>query len=189
VDFLKILGIVGSPRLCGNTEILTKIALEEIKKNGIDTELIKLSDKNIAPCDACKACRITGECHIKDDFQNIYNKMVEAEGFILASPVWYGAATPQISNLISRCYVRGSKRPFENKVGGPIVIARRAGHNFTYAQLMFFYMISGMIVPGSTYWNVTFGQEKGDIIKDEEGIQIIKNFGTKISWLVKKLKK
>jgi multimeric flavodoxin WrbA len=73
-------------------------------------------------------------------------------------------------------------------VGGPIVVARRAGQNFTFAQLMFFYMIKGMIVPGSTYWNIAFGREKGDVIKDDEGIRTIKNFGRKLAWLAKKLK-
>ena len=183
---MKIVGIVGSPRLGGNTEALTRIALEEIEKEGIETELISLADKKIAPCDACGACRTTGQCHIEDDFQEVHRKMVEAEGFILASPVWYGAATPQISSLISRSYAQRGK-PFDNKVGGPIVVARRAGKNFTYAQLMFFFMISGMIVPGSTYWNVAFGRGKGEVTKDEEGVQIIRKFGQMLAWLAMKL--
>jgi multimeric flavodoxin WrbA len=89
-------------------------------------------------------------------------------------------------SLISRFYsIRG--KPLRNKVGGPIVVARRAGHNFTFAQLMFFFMISEMIVPGSTYWNVAFGRSKGDVTKDEEGVRTIKNFGQKLAWLAKKI--
>jgi multimeric flavodoxin WrbA len=118
--------------------------------------------------------------------------MNEADGIILATPVFFGAATPQMVSLISRCYAyQGTGRPFENKVGGPIVVARRAGHNFTLAQLMFFFMISGMIVPGSspgTYWNIAFGREKGEVTKDSEGIETIKNFGRKLAWLTKKIK-
>jgi len=75
----------------------------------------------------------------------------------------------------------------KNKVGGPIVVARRAGKNFTFAQLMFFFMIHEMIVPGSTYWNVAFGRGKGEVEKDEEGVKTIKNFARNIAWLVKKL--
>jgi len=158
------------------------------RKEGLDTEFISLVGMKIEPCDACRTCRTTGRCHIKDDFDVIYQKMVEAKGFILATPVWFGAATPQITSLISRCFAhRGEKRPFEDKVGGPIVVARRAGHNFTYAQLMFFFMISGMIVPGSTYWNIAFGRGKGDVIKDEEGIRTVRNFGRKLAWLAKKI--
>jgi multimeric flavodoxin WrbA len=203
---MKILGIVGSPRIGGNTEAMTKIALEEASKDGIETELITLAGKKISPCDACNSCRTTGECHIKDDFQNIYNKMLSSEGFILATPVWFGAATPIMTSLISRCYVtrdlpkqqKGVEneqevkqtvagKPFENKIGGPIVVARRAGKNFTFAQLMFFFMIQGMIVPGSTYWNVAIGRQKGQALNDEEGVRTIRNFGGKLAWLVKKI--
>lgn len=182
---MKILGIVGSPRPGGNTETLTRIALEEVEREGLETELITLAGKKIAPCNDCGACR-TGKCPIDDDFEEIHSKMLEAEGFILASPVWFGAATPQIASLISRCHADRGK-PFDNKVGGPIVVARRAGQNFTYAQLMFFFIIQGMIVPGSTYWNVAFGSGKGEVTKDEEGVRIVRGFGKKLAWLAKKV--
>ena len=186
---MNIVGIVGSPRIRGNTETLTRIALEEAQKDGLKTKLIRLAGKKIEPCDGCRSCRTTGKCHIKDDFDSVYAKMVEADGIILASPMYFGAATPQMAGLISRCYAfRGEKRPFENKVGGPIVVGRRAGHNFTLAQLMFFFMISGMIVPGSTYWNIAFGREKGEVSKDEEGIDAVKNFAYKLVWLIKKIR-
>ena len=186
---MKIIGIVGSARKGGNTEALTKIALDEIQKEGIETELITLADKEIKPCDACQSCRQTGECHIKDDLPPILKKMLDADGIILATPVYFGSATPQIKALIDRSgySTRSKGRPFENKVGGPMVVARRAGQNFTYAQLMFFFMITGMIVPGSTYWNIAFGREKGEVAKDEEGIQTARNFGKKLAWLAKKI--
>ncbi|HVP40556.1 MAG TPA: hypothetical protein VMS95_01215 [Candidatus Krumholzibacteriaceae bacterium] len=88
-------------------------------------------------------------------------------------------ATPQIVSLISRFYATRNK-PLKRKVGGPIVVARRAGHNFTLAQLMFFFMINEMIVPGSTYWNIAFGRQKRDVLKDTEGINTIKNFAHNI---------
>lgn len=184
---MKVVGIVGSPRQGGNTEALTRIALEEIQKEGVETELIRLAGKKIEPCDGCRSCSKTRKCHIKDDFDSIFLKMKEADGIILATPVYYGAATPQITSLISRFYSTRGK-PLKNKVGGPIVVARRAGHNFTFAQLMFFFMISEMIVPGSSYWNVAFGRSKGDVVKDEEGINTIRNFGHNLAWLLKKIK-
>jgi multimeric flavodoxin WrbA len=184
---MKVVGIVGSARKGGNTEILTNIALGEVQKEGIDTELISLVDKKIQPCDGCSACSETGKCRFKDDFTQVYSKMVEADGIILASPVYYGAASPQIVSLISRFYsVHG--KPLRNKVGGPIVVARRAGQNFTFAQLLFFFMIQEMIVPGSTYWNIAFGNSRREVLKDEEGINTIKNFGKNMAWLLKKLK-
>ena len=97
---LKIVGIVGSPRKDGNTETITRIALEEIEKAGVKTELIRLAGKKIEPCSACGACQ-KGKCPIKDDFESIYRKMIRANGIVLSTPVYFGAATPQISNLIS----------------------------------------------------------------------------------------
>jgi multimeric flavodoxin WrbA len=183
---MKVVGIVGSGRREGNTEILTRIALDEIQKEGLETELISLAGKKVEPCDGCRTCVKTGKCHIKDDFDAVFLKMKRADGIILASPVYYGAATPQMTSLISRFYSKRDK-PLRDKVGGPIVVARRAGHNFTLAQLMFFFMISEMIVPGSTYWNVAFGRSKGDVLNDEEGINTIKNFGRKMAWLIRKI--
>jgi multimeric flavodoxin WrbA len=187
---IKVIGIVGSPRVGGNTEIIVNEALKTAREEGAETELIRLSDKEIKPCDACLSCRKTGECRIKDDFQEIFDKMVKADGIILASPVYFGSATPQIMALIHRAgYVSGAKgRIFENKVGGPIVVARRAGQNFTFAQMLFFFLHQGMIVPGSTYWNIAFGREKGDVLKDEEGLITARNFAKKMVWLIKKIK-
>jgi multimeric flavodoxin WrbA len=183
---VKVVGIVGSARRGGNTEILTQIALNEIRKEGLGTELIRLAEKKIEPCDGCRRCSKTGKCYIKDDFDSVFTKMREAEGIILSTPVYYGGATPQIVSLISRFYARRGK-PLKNKVGGPIVVARRAGHNFTFAQLMFFFMISEMIVPGASYWNIAFGRLKADVFKDEEGINTIKNFGHNVAWVIKKI--
>lgn len=184
---MKVVAVVGSPRSGGNTEILARVALDEIQKEGLETELISLAGKRIEPCDGCRGCIETGKCHFDDDFDAVFEKMKEADGIILASPVYYGAATPQMSIFISRFYAKRDK-PLRDKVGGPIVVARRAGHNFTFAQLMFFFMISEMIVPGSTYWNVAFGRLKGDVLKDEEGVNTVRHFGQKMAWLIKKIR-
>lgn len=183
---MKVVGVVGSPRRGGNTETLARVALEEIEKEGLETELVPLAGKKIAPCDGCRSCVKTGKCHFEDDFQPIFAKIKRAKGLILATPVYYGAATPQMTGFISRFYSNRAK-PLRRKVGGPIVVARRAGKNFTFAQLMFFFMIQEMIVPGSTYWNVAFGRNKGEVEKDEEGVDTIKNFAKNVAWLIKKL--
>ena len=171
---IKIIGIVGSPRLHGNTEYLVKEALDEaMKEGGVETEVIRLAEKTIKPCTGCYSCLKTGKCFIEDGFEFVFKKMVEADGIILASPVYVGSATPQIKSLIDRtCYItsysKHAPRQLENKVGGPIVVARRAGQNFTLAQLLFFFLQQGMIVPGSTYWNMAFGRNKGEVKEDEE---------------------
>ncbi|MEM4188218.1 MAG: flavodoxin family protein, partial [Candidatus Hadarchaeum sp.] len=102
----------------------------------------------------------------------------------------FSSATPQVKALIDRAgylsIARG--RVFENKVGGPLVVARRAGQNFTLAELLFFFLHQGMIVPGSSYWNVAFGREPGEVLKDEEGLETARNFGKKMVWIIKKIK-
>ncbi len=187
----KIIGIIGSPRVGGNTEYLVKAALSAAtKENEFKTEIIRLAGKKINPCTACLACKEKRRCIIEDDFDPIFEKMVAADGIVIGSPVYFGSATPEIKSLIDRAgYVSVySGRLFENKVGGPIVVARRAGQNFTFAQLLFFFLHQGMIVPGSTYWNIGFGREKGKVKEDEEGITTARNFGKKMVWTIKKLK-
>jgi len=187
---IHILGVVGSPRIEGNTERVVVEALNAAKEDGAEIELLRLADRDIQPCTACLSCRKTGECLIRDDFNPIFEKMVQADGIILASPVYFSSATPQMKALIDRAgYLSGAKgRVFENKVGGAIAVARRAGQNFTFAQLLFFFLHQGMIVPGSTYWNVAFGRNRGDVDMDEEGLRTAWNLGKKMVWLISKIK-
>ena len=186
---MKAIGIVGSPRKGGNTEILTKHTLTAIEEEGLDTEIIRLADLDIRPCNACMVCKTEESCPIDDDLFPIYIKMKAAEAIILASPVYFGSATATIKALMDRAgYIAlNNGRLFGGKVGGPLVIARRAGHNFTFAQLMYWFHIGGFFMPGSTYWNIAFGREKGEVTNDEEGLTTAWNFGKNIALLVKKL--
>jgi len=187
---MKVIGIVGSPRKNGNTEILTKHTLKAVSEEGLDTDLIRLAGLEIKPCSACMACKEQEICSIKDDLFPIYVKMKEADGIILASPVYYGSATSLIKALMERVgYIaRWNSEPFQRKVGGPLVVARRSGKNFTIAQLTFWFQILGFFVPGSTYWNVAIGREKGEVEKDEEGLETAWNFGKNMALLIKKLR-
>ena len=187
---MRTIGIVGSPRKGGNTEIVTAHALRAIEEDGIETELIGLAGLDIRPCNACMACQRQEICSINDDLFPIYEKMKAADAIILASPVYYGSATALIKGLMERTgYIAGfNGRLFAGKVGGPIVVARRAGHNFTVAQLTLWFQILGFFIPGSTYWNISFGLKKGDVEKDQEGLTTAWNFGKNVAFLLKKLK-
>ena len=186
---MKAIGIVGSPRESGNVEILTNYTLKAIKEEGLDTELIRLAGRDIRPCDACMVCRNGGQCPIDDDLLPIYEKMKAADAIILASPVYFGSATASLKALMDRTgYMSYDVRPFAGKVGGPLIVARRAGHNFTFAQIMYWFHILGFFMPGSTYWNIAFGREKGEVDEDEEGLKTAWNFGKNVAFLVKKLK-
>lgn len=186
---MKAIGIVGSPRKGGNTEILTAHTLKAIAEEGLETELVRLAGLDIRPCDACMACKKEERCPIDDDLFPIYARMKEVDAIILASPVYYSSATALLKAFMERTgYIAGPRRVFEGKVGGPLVVARRAGKNFTHAELMFWFHIMGIIMPGSTYWNVAIGRGKGEVSGDEEGLATAWKFGKNVAWLVKKLK-
>lgn len=186
---MKAVGIVGSPRKGGNTEILTEHTLKAIAEEGIETELIRLAGLDIRGCTACMACRNEEKCPIEDDLFPVYLKMKEADAIVLASPVYFGSATASIKALMERTgFISGRRRVFAGKVGGPLVVARRAGQNFTFAQLMYWFHILGFYMPGSSYWNIAFGRERGEVASDEEGMNTASNFGKNMAFLVKKLK-
>jgi multimeric flavodoxin WrbA len=187
---MKAIAIVGSPRKGGNTEILAQHTLKAIQEEGVDTELVSLAGLDIRPCTACMACRTEERCSINDDLFPIYQKLKEADAIILASPVYFGSATGLMKCFMDRagCIAGGPRRAFAGKVGGPLVVARRAGQNFTHAQLTFWFQIAGFFIPGSTYWNMAIALDIGDILKDEEGMRTAWNFGKNVAFLVKKLK-
>ncbi|MBM4433323.1 MAG: flavodoxin family protein [Chloroflexi bacterium] len=186
---MNAIGVVGSPRKGGNTEILTKHALQAIEEEWLETELVRLAGKDIRPCNACMVCRQEERCPIDDDLFPLYRKLKKFDAIILATPVYFGSATPQIKALMDRAgYIAIRERVFAGKVGGPLVVARRAGKTFTFAQLMFWFHYHGFYMPGSTYFNVAFGRNKGEVKEDEEGLATAWNFGKNIAFLVKKLK-
>jgi multimeric flavodoxin WrbA len=190
---MKVLGISGSPRKGGNTDIAIHTAFEVLQNEGIDTEFMSLADRPVQPCMACGRCAKEDQprCVQNDPaFDGVVEKFIEADGFLIGSPVYFGSATPQTMSLLDRVgYVsrmHGNKL-LRRKVGAAIVVARRAGQNFTFAQLNYFFLISEMIVPGSTYWNIAFGRQKGEITGDEEGIETIRNLAANMAWLMKKV--
>ncbi|MFT3782594.1 MAG: flavodoxin family protein [Nibricoccus sp.] len=187
------IAICGSPRRQGNTETLLNRALDRLKAQGISGELISLSGKTIHGCAACGACRESKDMSCPgqsdDDFAPIMDAMARADIIIVGSPVYFGSATPELMALLDRAgYVaRGNGNCFSRKIGGPIAVARRAGHNFTYAQLLFWYMINDMVVPGSSYWPVALAREPGAVMQDTEALETVDRFADNLAWLAQKL--
>jgi multimeric flavodoxin WrbA len=185
---MKAIGIVGSPRKGGNSEILTTHCLKAIAEEGLKTELIRLAGLDIKGCNACGYCfEHPGECSIIDDFQPIHKKMLAADIIVVSSPVYYGSATSLVKGLLERAGYT-SRGKYAGKVGGPITVARRAGQNFTFAELLFWFHINGMVNPGSIYWNVATALQKGEVEKDEEGMKIVWEFGKNCARAAKKLR-
>ena len=189
---MKVLGIAGSPRRGGNTDILVNMALRVLAENGLETEFLSLADRPIKPCTACGGCSKLDEARcVQEDpaFEGLIEKFAEADGILIGSPVYFGSATPQTMALLDRVGYVARRHPelLRRKVGAAIAVARRAGQNFTFAQLNYFFLISQMIVPGSTYWNVATARDKGDVENDAEGIETIKNLADNMAWVMKKL--
>jgi multimeric flavodoxin WrbA len=186
---MKATLLCGSPRKNGNTEFLLKRCANHLEKAGIETQLFSFSEFKVKPCKACGSCKKLQDrfCAISDDdFDLLFRAMCEAQIIICGSPVYFGSATPDLMSLLDRAgYVsRARGNLFARKIGGPLVVARRAGQNFTYAQLLYWYMINDMIVPGSSYWNITFGREAGEVANDQEGWPPLTDFQkTWCGWL------
>jgi multimeric flavodoxin WrbA len=189
-NFMKVVAVSGSPRPQGNTSQLLHQVLEVLAKQGMETEYLSLHDKQILPCKACLKCaKDKNRCAQEDDFMPVYQAMAAADGLIVGSPVYFGSATPNLMALLDRAgYVaRQGDNPFYRKVGTPIVVARRAGVNFTYAQLQFFFCIMGMYVPGATYWPIAYGLKPGDVAQDAEGLKTMTDLAENMAFLMKKL--
>ena len=190
---MKVVAFNGSPRTDGNTAYLVNTVFEELKKENIDCELVNLAGKNIHGCIACYKCVDNQDkrCAVKNDILNdCIEKMLDADGIILASPTYFSNVTSEMKALIDRAglvaKVNGSM--FKRKVGAGVVSVRRAGAIHVFNSLNLFFLIGEMIVPGSSYWNLAIGGDKGDVQSDPEGIETMKNLGKNIAWLLKKLK-
>jgi multimeric flavodoxin WrbA len=190
---LKVIAFNGSARKDGNTALLIKRVLQTLEVEGIKTELIQLAGEPIRGCNACRTCYTTKNkrCIIEDDNVNVYiQKMLKADGIILGSPVYFSMMSPEMKALIDRAgYVaRANKDMFKRKVGAAVVAVRRAGAMPTFDAINHFFLISQMIVPGSSYWNIGIGHKKGDVEGDEEGMETMETLGRNMAWLLKKLK-
>lgn len=191
---MKVLAINSSARKNGNTAILINTVFEELNKEGIETEMVQLSGKMIEPCKACWACGGRKNCvHKKDQFQEIFEKMTQADGIILGSPVYTANISANMQALLERASVvtdmNRSENLFTHKVGAAVTAARRGGALSALDAMNNFFMLQNMFVVGSSYWPMAYGQMPGDVQKDEEGLDTMKNLGRNMAYLLNALKK
>jgi multimeric flavodoxin WrbA len=190
---MKVVAFNGSARKDGNTASLLRRVLRVLETEGLETKMIQLSGKHLSGCNACRTCYETRDkrCVIEDDPANTYiEMMLDSDGIILGSPVYFSMMTPEMKALIDRSgYVaRANSDMFKRKVGAAVVAVRRAGGIPTFDAINNFFLISQMIVPGSSYWNIGIGSKKGDVEKDEEGMKTMDDLGMNMAWLMKKLR-
>jgi multimeric flavodoxin WrbA len=189
---MKVVAFNGSARKDGNTAILVRRIFAELEKEGIETELVQLAGQPIHGCAACRQCFTNKDrrCAVEDDIANdCIEKMLAADGIILASPVYFADITSEMKALIDRAgYVaRANGDMLKRKVGAAVVAVRRAGAMHAFDSINHFFLIGQMIVPGSSYWNIGIGRAKGEVENDEEGLKTMQTLGQNMAWLLKKL--
>ncbi len=189
---MKVVAFNGSPRKNGNTAALIKHVLSELEKEGVETEIVQVGGKSIHGCTACGKCfeNTDKKCITDNDIVNeCIEKMLEADGIILASPTYFADLTPELKALIDRAgfVAKANSEMFRYKVGAAVVAVRRAGSIHVFDSINHFFTISQMIIPGSSYWNIGMGLAEGDVEKDEEGIRTMQILGQNMAWLLKKL--
>lgn len=189
---MKVVAFNGSARKDGNTAMLLNLVLEELGAEGIGTELIQLSGRTLSGCTACFKCfgAKNRRCAVVSDPMNEYiEKMLGAEGILLGSPTYFADMSTNIKALIERCgmVARANGDMFKRKAGAGVVAVRRAGATHVLSSLNYFFLIGQMVVPGSSYWNLGIGREKGEVMNDTEGLQTMRDLGRNMAWLIKKL--
>jgi multimeric flavodoxin WrbA len=143
---MKILGLSCSPRKKGNTMTLMELALKGAQQEGAEVELYSVSGKKIEPCDGCFTCGEKGECHIKDDMQELYDKLVEADGIIFGTPIYMHCMASQTKTVIDRSVALGQPgRSLANKVGGIIAVCGSLGLSSALKDLYFFIVTRPML--------------------------------------------
>jgi multimeric flavodoxin WrbA len=190
---MKVIAFNGSARKQGNTAMLLGLVLEELKKEGIETEIYELAGKPVKGCIACYKCfkNKDRQCAVCDDIINeCIEKMAGADGIILGSPTYFADVSAGMKALIERSgmVARANGDMFKRKVGAAVVAVRRAGAIHVFSSLNYFFFIGQMIVPGSSYWNIGIGREPGEVANDSEGVQTMKTLGQNMAWLLKKIK-
>jgi multimeric flavodoxin WrbA len=190
---MRVLGINCSPRRGGNTEILINEVFKALHKEEIETEFFQLGGKKVDGCIACMKCRKEkdGRCHQKNDVINdCIKKMVKADAIIIGSPVYFADLTAEAKALIEVAgyALRGAGNPLKRKPGAAVIAVRRAGAIHAFDSINHFFLINEMIIPGSSYWNIAIGREKGEVLNDEEGIKTMRVLGENLAWLLKKIK-
>ena len=185
---MKAIAINGSPRKGGNTEHLLKQVLVPLAAAGWDTEFVQLGGKHIEGCKACYHCFDTKDsrCGQKNDcFNDCLEKMVAADALILGSPTYFTDVSAEMKALLDRAGLVAVANGglFRGKIGAAVIAVRRGGGTHAFDTINHMFLMSGVIVPGSTYWNLGFGRDKGEVARDGEAARNMADLGQTIAWL------
>lgn len=187
---MKVLAFNGSGRKDGNTFLLLRTVLEVLEKADIETEMIQMAGSPIQGCVSCFKCmeRKNMQCAVSNDsFNEYFSKISTADGLLLGSPVYFSDITAGMKALIERTgfVARANGGILRRKVGAGVLAVRRAGSNHALASLNYLFLISEMVVPGSSYWNLGMGRSPGEVLNDTEGLETMRTLGANIAWILR----
>ena len=188
---MKVIGINGSARKDGNTALILRVVFEALEAEGIETELVQLHGRRIDGCKGCFVCKGKGECvFAKDDFNECFAQMLAADGIVLGSPVYSADVTSGMKALLERAGVVVAVNPglFRHKVGASVAAVRRGGGLAAVDTMNHFLLNKEVIVVGSTYWNMAYGRDAGDVLNDAEGMANMRNLGQNMAFVLKKIR-
>ena len=183
---MKVLIINGSPRVQGNTTVAVKEMEKVFEENGVEVETVQIGNKDIRGCIACGPCSTKGKCVFDDVVNELAPKFEEADGLVIASPVYYASANATLIACLDRLFYSTS---FDKsmKVGASVVCARRGGCSATFDELNKYFTISNMPIASSQYWNSIHGREPGQAEMDEEGKQTMRVLARNMTFLMKSI--
>ena len=189
---MKVVAFNGSPRRSGNTATLLKVALAELEAAGVRTELVQLGGLHLYGCRACYGCasKKDGRCAVQDDELNsLIEKLLDADGVLIGTPTYFTDVTAEVKAFIDRAglVTRVNGNLMRHKLGAAVVAVRRAGSLHAFDTINHFFLISEMLVVGSSYWNMGFGHDKGEVKDDDEGIATMATLGRNMAWALAKL--
>ena len=189
---MEVVAFNGSPRKGGNTEHLLRRVLATIRDEGISTELVHIGGKKVHGCTACGKCFQSQDrrCVIDNDFVNgCIEKMAAADGILIGSPTYFADVSTETKALIDRAGFVGMANGglYTRKVGAAVIAVRRAGGIHVFDTINHFFGISNMYTVGSSYWNLGFGLNPGEVEQDNEGMATMENLGRNMAWILKKI--
>ena len=183
---MKVLMINGSPRTNGNTSLALDEMVKIFKEEGVEAEVVRVGNKDIRGCIACGSCFTKGKCAFDDIVNELAPKFEEADGLVVASPVYYASANATLIACLDRLFY---STHFDKtmKVGASVVCARRGGLSATFDELNKYFTICGMPVASSQYWNSIHGREAGEAAGDAEGLQTMRTLARNMTFLMKSI--
>ncbi len=189
---MYVVAFNGSPRRNGNTAAMLNMVLEELNAADVRTELVQLGGLHLRGCRACFGCasRKDGRCAVQDDELNaLIEKMLDADAILIGTPTYFTDVTTEVKALIDRAGLatRVSGNLLRHKLGAAVVAVRRAGSIHAFDTINHFFLISEMMVVGSSYWNMGIGHQPGEVVDDAEGEATMRTLGQNMAWALDKL--